>query len=105
VQRLFLWKSLARRRAIAADYRNKSGAATAEKQAEIMDVNQRTVENYMRRFGVQRLIHGHTHRPADHRFDLDGRAVTRHVLAEWSSDRGEALIVSDGKARRETVAR
>lgn len=105
VQRLFLWRSLARRRAIAADYRRKSGAATAEKHADIMDVNQQTVEDYMRRFGVQRLIHGHTHRPADHRFDLDGSAATRHVLAEWSADRGEALIISDGTARREFVVR
>ena len=31
IQRLFLWKSLASRRAIAADYRRKSGAATAAK--------------------------------------------------------------------------
>ena len=105
VQRLFLWKSLARRRAIAADYRSKSGAATAEKHEDIMDVNQGTVEDYMRRFGVQRLVHGHTHRPADHLFDLDGRAATRHVLAEWSADRGEALVLSGGRTRREIVAR
>lgn len=103
VQRMFLWKSLARRRAIAADYRRKSGAAMAEKTEDIMDVNQQTVERYMRRFRAARLIHGHTHRPADHPFQLDGAPVVRNVLAEWRDDRGEVLVVSDDGPRREAV--
>jgi UDP-2,3-diacylglucosamine hydrolase len=103
VQRLFLWRSLAKRRAIAADYRRKSGAATAEKTQDIMDVSQRTVEEYMRRYGARRLIHGHTHRPADHAFRLDGRDVTRMVLAEWHPDGGEVLVISEQETRREAV--
>jgi UDP-2,3-diacylglucosamine hydrolase len=103
LQRLFLWKSLARRRAIAADYRRKSGAATAEKTEQIMDVSQRTVEDYMRRLGARRLIHGHTHRPADHRFRLNGQEAARIVLAEWHQDRGEVLVVSEDEIRRELI--
>ena len=30
-----------------------------------------------------RLIHGHTHRPAHHRLDLDGRPAERIVLGDW----------------------
>ncbi|GHU06905.1 hypothetical protein AGMMS50225_03000 [Betaproteobacteria bacterium] len=29
------------------------------------------------------LIHGHTHRPAQHTHQVDGHACTRHVLADW----------------------
>jgi UDP-2,3-diacylglucosamine hydrolase len=105
VTRLFLFKSLARRRAIAADYRRKSGVAMSAKAEHIMDVNQTTVEDYMRRHGAAHLIHGHTHRPAEHRFDLDGSPVTRHVLAEWHRDRGELLAVSEKGWRREAVTR
>jgi len=103
VTRLALWKSLDKRRAMAADYRRKSGKAMSEKNEEIMDVNQGTVEDYMRRFGAARLIHGHTHRPADHQFPLDGRGATRSVLAEWRHDRGEVLVCSMAGWRRESV--
>jgi UDP-2,3-diacylglucosamine hydrolase len=104
VTRLALWKSLEKRRAMAADYRRKSGAAMAEKAGDIMDVNQGTVEDYMRRFDATRLIHGHTHRPADHPFELGGRKVTRSVLAEWHEDRGAVLIRSTNGWSRERVA-
>ena len=105
VTRLVLWKSLEKRRAMATDYRRKSGEAMAAKSEEIMDVNQGTLENYMRHYGAKRLIHGHTHRPADHRFQLDGQAVTRSVLAEWYQDRGEVLICSEGDWKRELIGR
>jgi UDP-2,3-diacylglucosamine hydrolase len=103
VKRMALWKSLEKRRAMAADYRKKSGEAMAEKNEDIMDVNRGTVEDYMRRFGARRLIHGHTHRPADHEFDLDGGTVVRSVLAEWRQERGEVLAHSGGDWRRETI--
>nr|WP_040731563.1 UDP-2,3-diacylglucosamine diphosphatase [Thiocapsa marina] len=103
VQRLFLWRSLAARRKVAADYRRKSGAATAGKTSEIMDVNQETVARVMRRYGAARLIHGHTHRPADHRVQIDGREAVRSVLAEWHPDRGEMLIHDPSGWRREAV--
>jgi UDP-2,3-diacylglucosamine hydrolase len=66
-------------------------------------VNQAEVERRMRRFGAQRLIHGHTHRPADHAFALDGQPASRLVLADWHEDRGEVLVVSDAGIRRETL--
>jgi UDP-2,3-diacylglucosamine hydrolase len=101
VKLLFLWKPLEHRRQVAADYRRKSGAATAEKPAAIMDVNQRTVATYLRRFRAGRLIHGHTHRPAEHRITVDGRQLYRSVLAEWHEDLGEVLVHSPGTWKRE----
>jgi UDP-2,3-diacylglucosamine hydrolase len=103
VKRSFLWRSLKARRAVAANYRRKSGAATAEKRPEIMDVNQETVESYLRRYGASRLIHGHTHRPADHVIELDGRPVQRSVLAEWHPNQGEVLVHGHEGWHREPV--
>jgi UDP-2,3-diacylglucosamine hydrolase len=103
VRRLFLWKSLAKRRAVADDYRRKSGAATAEKTQDIMDVSKRTVEDYMRRFGARQLIHGHTHRPADHSLEIDGKPAVRIVLAEWSEKAAEVLVVSGKGWTRERI--
>jgi UDP-2,3-diacylglucosamine hydrolase len=104
VTRLALWQSLTRRRSMADDYRRRSGAAMAEKAKNIMDVSQRTVEDYMQRFGAARLIHGHTHRPADHSFELRSTIVARSVLAEWHEAHGEVLVLSGSGWKRETVA-
>jgi UDP-2,3-diacylglucosamine hydrolase len=82
-QKLFLAKPLAERRAFAAQARGESRKQTALKQAEIMDVNQTAVESALRAHGVHRMIHGHTHRPATHRFDLDGQVAERIVLGDW----------------------
>jgi UDP-2,3-diacylglucosamine hydrolase len=82
-QRQFLAKPLAERRAFAAQARGESRKQTALKAAEIMDVNQVAVESAMRAQRVRRLIHGHTHRPATHRFELDGQAAERIVLGDW----------------------
>jgi UDP-2,3-diacylglucosamine hydrolase len=82
-QQSFLAKPLAERRAFAAQARGESRKQTAMKPAEIMDVNQGAVESTMRQHGVRRLIHGHTHRPATHQFDLGGKAAERIVLGDW----------------------
>jgi UDP-2,3-diacylglucosamine hydrolase len=103
VRQLFLWKPLARRRAIAEDYRQRSGQAMAEKPEAIMDVNPDRVCRLMIERGVRRLIHGHTHRPADHRFQLNGQPAERIVLAEWRGDYGEVLSVSPEGVRRESL--
>ena len=50
-----------------------------------MDVNQGTVDKTMRDESVEILVHGHTHRPAVHRFRLAGSDAQRIVLGEWYS--------------------
>ena len=82
-QREFLAKPLAERRKIAAGLRELSAAEIAAKSYDIMDVNQTTVERTMREHDVSLLLHGHTHRPAIHRFELDGRPAARIVLGAW----------------------
>ena len=82
-QRSFLAKPLAERRRIANDLRQLSATEIAAKSEYIMDVNQGAVERTMRESGVALLMHGHTHRPAVHRFALDGNPATRIVLGAW----------------------
>jgi len=93
-QWIFLRKPLEQRRAMAAEYRQRSEEAIATKSVEIMDVNAGTVRRYMKRYGVARLVHGHTHRPALHRSEILGRAVERIVLGDWGDDTGPYLHVT-----------
>ncbi len=79
----FLAKPLAERRTIADDLRQLSRTEIAAKPEDIMDVNQSSVEETMRRFGVSVLLHGHTHRPAVHEFEIDGSRAVRIVLGAW----------------------
>ncbi|EXJ15274.1 UDP-2,3-diacylglucosamine diphosphatase [Imhoffiella purpurea] len=102
-QRLFLFKSLASRRALADEYRRRSREAMADKAPEIMDVNPDAVVRYLRRFGARHLIHGHTHRPRDHEVLVGGAEAKRSVLAEWSEQGGEILTHCDGVWQREPV--
>lgn len=82
-QREFLAKPLSERRAIAAQLREVSKTEMADKPEDIMDVNAQAVEDTMRAHGVTDLLHGHTHRPAMHRFTLDGAPARRTVLGDW----------------------
>lgn len=87
----FLARPIPQRLALAREYRQRSGEATSLAPAEIMDVNQQTLEQMLRTHGARRLIHGHTHRPGHHRFQLDGKPAERWVLPEWHEDGGGYL--------------
>jgi len=79
----FLSLDFAARVAEANHLRQLSGEKMQEKTQEIMDVNQQAVEQAMRDAGVLQLIHGHTHRPAIHEFELDTKPAKRIVLGDW----------------------
>lgn len=100
----FLARPIPERVAVAAEYRRRSGEASSLKSDQIMDANQGAVARIMSEHGVHRLIHGHTHRPGDHRFELDGRSAERLVLAEWHEDSAQVLCVSPEGLRREKIA-
>jgi UDP-2,3-diacylglucosamine hydrolase len=68
---------------IARQIRQKSRQAASGKAPTIMDVNQDSVADMMRLYGVRQMIHGHTHRPAIHDFLLDGEPARRIVLGDW----------------------
>jgi UDP-2,3-diacylglucosamine hydrolase len=95
-QRAMLAKPLAERLALARHLREQSTAAMAGKAEEIMDVNQGAVEAAMRTHGVRTLLHGHTHRPAVHHFELDGEEATRIVLGDWFTQGSVLAWDADG---------
>ena len=79
----FLAKPLPERRRAVGQMREKSKQVVQEKTAEIMDVNDEAVRQALRRHGVRRLIHGHTHRPGRHALEVDGQRCERWVLPDW----------------------
>lgn len=101
-QRDFLSRSVAERQAFADRARAESMQQGQNKSLEIMDVNAAEVERVMSGHGVRRLIHGHTHRPDVHPFELEGEAAERIVLGDWF-DQGSVLRVDPGDYRLETL--
>ena len=97
-QRDFLARPLDERRQIASDLRQLSATEIAAKDEYIMDVNQAAVERTMREHDVTLLVHGHTHRPAVHRFELDGRPAARVVLGAWYHDPSSVRWTAGGFA-------
>ena len=95
-QQKVLAMAVPERIALSRQLREDSKVAMAGKKPEIMDVNQQAVEQVMRQHGVRQLIHGHTHRPAVHHFELDGATVTRTVLGDWY-EQGSVLRVQPGQ--------
>ena len=95
-QAQFLAQPLAARLAFAAQARAASKARYGELQASgqsetITDVSPATVREWFARYGVRRMIHGHTHRPAIHD---EGEGNTRVVLGDWY-EQGSVLRASE----------
>lgn len=102
IQKPLLMLSVQRRLKIAEGLRNKSKSATQEKPENIMDVNQFSVEQVMQKHNVHHLIHGHTHRPAEHEFNLDGNSYRRTVLGDWY-EQGSVLRCTSDTMKLETI--
>lgn len=95
-QQQFLAADVAQRLETARHYRNESRNRSSEKSERIMDVNQAAVIKAMRAHGVTRLIHGHTHRPAVHRLEIDGQPAERIVLGDWYTQNSSLHCDADG---------
>jgi UDP-2,3-diacylglucosamine hydrolase len=92
-QAQFLAQPLAARLAFAQQARAASKAHQSGLQAQgamdaITDATPATVADTFARYGIDRIIHGHTHRPKVH----DGRVGTRIVLGDWY-EQGSVLRV------------
>ncbi|MEI7036841.1 UDP-2,3-diacylglucosamine diphosphatase [Fulvimonas yonginensis] len=103
-QAQLLARPLAERRALARQLRAESREAQRrlrERGLPWADADPAAVLALLQRQGAARLIHGHTHRPAEHEVRLPGgRRAERWVLADWG-EAGEALeITPDGAGRR-----
>ncbi|QSP93508.1 UDP-2,3-diacylglucosamine diphosphatase [Marinobacter salinisoli] len=84
-QKMILQRPLKDRQTMARQLREISMAKNQGKEESIMDVTPEEVVREMEAHKVQRLIHGHTHRPAIHDLEANGEAARRIVLGDWHS--------------------
>jgi len=98
-----LSKPLIFRLVYARWYRLRSHFHKRKKSQDIMDVNQQTIEQVMAKHHTRRLIHGHTHRPAVHDFQVLGEKAQRFVLAEWKKDGATMLTWSESGYNQESI--
>ncbi len=104
-QQQFLAQPLPARLAFAQQARAASQAhqgalREAGRMETITDVAPATVEATLARYGIARLIHGHTHRPATHAH----AGGTRIVLGDWY-EQGSVLRVGPDEARLSVLPR
>ena len=78
-QQAFLAKPLAERRTIAQGLRSQS-EARKRSDASYADVDTAEAIRWLQSAGAPELIHGHTHKPADHE---PGLGLHRRVLSDW----------------------
>jgi len=102
VQRVFLALPHALRQRFAGYTRQHSQRAQTRVPMAVLDVTATAVESLLRESGAVRLLHGHTHRPAQHRLHVDGRTCERWVLADWYGV-GSALRVTPDSAETVTL--
>jgi UDP-2,3-diacylglucosamine hydrolase len=102
-QARFLAQPLAARIAFAAQARaaskaHQSGLQSRGTMESITDVAPATVAATFARYGIDTLIHGHTHRPSVH----EGEGGTRIVLGDWY-EQGSVLRVDASAAKLENI--
>lgn len=88
-------------------FANKARQASAASQAAmkddsledfetITDATETAIVDTFSRYGCQRMIHGHTHRPAIHQHWVGGRDCTRVVLGDWYEQGSVLEVDTDG---------
>jgi UDP-2,3-diacylglucosamine hydrolase len=106
----FLAQPLEARLAFAAQARAASQAHQAKLREggndvrfeTVTDVAPATVEATFARYGIDRMIHGHTHRPRVHELQVNHRQCERIVLGDWY-EQGSVLRVDAGGYRLESL--
>jgi len=110
-QQAFLARPLAEREAVGRQLRAQSEARKRESRESgstitYADVDTATAELWLQTTGAQVLVHGHTHRPAEH--VLRGGRL-RVVLSDWDAQavppRAQALrLHADGRWERRPLS-
>lgn len=100
-QAMFLDQPVEARLTIAQQARDASKQHTSGASMEIMDVTPQAVQQAFLDHGVNRMIHGHTHRPAFHQLTLeDGSKASRTVLADWYNKGNVLWVTADGQTEQ-----
>jgi UDP-2,3-diacylglucosamine hydrolase len=103
-QQTFLAQSLEARRTLARSMRTQSEHRKSTPGMVWADVDTDAARDWLARANARTLIHGHTHRPAEHPL---GDGLRRIVLSDWDAaahpPRAQVLCVSAAEARRVDV--
>lgn len=92
----FLAKPREERLAYAARARQASAKRNRNIDDTLLDVNPQSVHGLLREQNLCHMIHGHTHRPGVHHFELDGAPAQRIVLGDWY-EQGSLLHCEHGR--------
>jgi UDP-2,3-diacylglucosamine hydrolase len=84
--KMLLARPLKDRQLMARQLREISMAKNQGKAETIMDVTPEEVVKELEAHDVQLMIHGHTHRPAIHELEANGRPARRIVLGDWDEN-------------------
>lgn len=100
-QAQLLARTVPERIALAQSLRTQSHEA--QQGTLLVDVNPQAVDDMMDAHDCALLVHGHTHRPALHRWLHQGTERTRWVLSDWSEQappqgRGTVMSFAEGMA-------
>lgn len=82
-QKQFLSQSIEDRTAFAEKARAESQSNNSMKNDDIMDVTPSEVDKVLNQYSCTRMIHGHTHRPAVHKWESNRIKQERIVLGDW----------------------
>ncbi len=104
-QQEFLQRPISERIAIAKQYREMSAKHTGNLKEDIMDVHPYMIEKTFQEYGIEKIIHGHTHRPDRHPIHSpylsNKENCERIVLGDWH-DKPSFLRVENNQFFLET---
>lgn len=102
-QAQFLAQPLVARKAFAAQAREASYSRQQAMKHDdgagfetVTDVTPATVTDTFARYGIDLMIHGHTHRPAIHALPVGGHECRRIVLGDWYEQGSVLRVRRDG---------
>lgn len=95
-QQKFLALPLEQRREAVRQMRSESTAYKTTRPEKIMDAVPADIERQLRCWHADTMIHGHTHRPAVHKHQVDDRTCTRYVLSDWRPEGNFLQLDGDG---------
>lgn len=103
-QQDFLAQSLLERNRQARYMREQSRQKHVSADARFVDVNEDAVRTVMQQANTICLVHGHTHRAAEHRLVIDNRHATRLVVGDWHASGARYGVLSDRRLSLRTFS-
>jgi len=91
-----LSQPLKERLKLAQQARSQSQSNFNQMLNQIMDVTEHAVLDAFKKYQVQQMIHGHTHRQNTHGYQSQGETATRYVLGDWHTSSSILTACAEG---------